>query len=278
MERKPVFLAAALQLRSGADPQTNFRQAEHWIRRAAAAGAALVTTPENTTFLGPPAQKLAIAEPIDGPLHQQFAALARELRIHLLLGSVAERGPDPEHSYNTSLLFGPDGDLLGFYRKIHLFDIDLPGGPRFVESASIAPGSTPVVVPTDLGNIGLSICYDLRFPELYRALVDQGATLLTVPSAFTQKTGRDHWHVLLRARAIENQAFVLAPAQEGRHDDAGLRDSYGHSLIVDPWGTVLAECAEGPGMALSLIDPGRVSATREAMPVRAHRRLGGASS
>ena len=159
------------------------------------------------------------------------------------------------------------------YRKIHLFDIDLPGGPTFRESAHIAPGDDVVAVPTPLGVIGLSICYDLRFPELYRKLVDAGAEILTVPSAFTLQTGKDHWHPLLRARAIECQSWVLAPAQEGRHDDQGLRHSYGHALIADPWGTVVAECGDGEGFCLAEIDLERVRRVRAAIPVEQHRRL-----
>ena len=269
-----MYLCAAVQLRSTDDIVSNFERAEGWIRRAALAGARLVTTPENTTFLGPAASKLRVAEPVDGPLHRRYAALAAELGIFLVVGSVAERAEVADRCYNTSLLFGPEGALWGSYRKLHLFDIDLPDGPRFVESATILPGDEAVVVDTPLGRIGLSICYDLRFPELYRALVARGAEIVTVPSAFTQKTGRDHWHVLLRARAIETQCFVIAPAQEGRHDPAGLRDSYGHSLIIDPWGTVLAECGEGEGVALALVDRARLADVRRAMPVMDHRRFG----
>lgn len=271
-----MYVAACLQLRTGADLPQNLERVEALAERAASTGAALVATPENTTFLGPAAQKVAIAEPIDGRTHQRLAKLARLLRVHLLIGSVAERCELPgleNRTYNTSLLFDPTGALLARYRKLHLFDIDIPGGPTFKESAHIAGGDEVVVVPTPLGVLGLSICYDLRFPELYRKLVDAGAEVLTVPSAFTLHTGRDHWHPLLRARAIECQAYVLAPAQEGRHDDQGIRHSYGHSLIVDPWGTVVAECADGEGFCLAEIDLERVRRVRRAMPVGAHRRV-----
>jgi predicted amidohydrolase len=186
-----------------------------------------------------------------------------------LVGSVAERF-DATHCYNTSLLFSPEGDLLAYYRKIHLFDIDIPGGPRFQESATIRPGAEVVVVPTALGQLGLSICYDLRFPLLTQRLVEKGAEILMVPSAFTLQTGKDHWHPLLRARAIESQCYLMAPAQEGPHDSGGLRHSYGHSLIIDPWGTVLAECGEGPGLCLAEIDLERVRKIRRAIPVRQH--------
>lgn len=268
------FLAACVQLRSTEDVEANLRALEPLVARAARAGAALVATPENTPLLGTPAAKLASAEPAGGPMEQRLAALAAQYGVHLLVGSLGERVPgETARCYNTSLLYGPDGAELARYRKLHLFDIDVPGGPRFMESAHIAPGDGVVVAETVLGRIGLSICYDLRFPELYRALVDRGAEILMVPSAFTDATGKAHWHVLNRARAIECQAWLLAPAQEGRHDRHGDRQSYGHSLIVDPWGVVVAECGEGPGIALAEIDPGRVAAVRAAMPVAGHRRL-----
>lgn len=267
-----MYVAACLQMRTGADLPHNLDRLEALAERAAGTGAVLIATPENTTFLGTAAQKVAIAEPLDGRTHQRLSKLARLLRVHLLIGSVAERCDDTR-CYNTSLLYGPNGALLARYRKIHLFDIDIPGGPAFRESAHIAPGDEVVAVPTPLGVIGLSICYDLRFPELYRKLVDKGAEILTVPSAFTLHTGKDHWHPLLRARAIECQAWVLAPAQEGRHDDAGLRQSYGHALIADPWGTVVGECGDGEGFCLAEIDLERVRRIRRAMPVEEHRRL-----
>lgn len=265
-----MYLAACIQMRSGPDIPANLDRLEALARRAAGTGAALIVTPENTTFLGASGQKLAIAEPLDGRSHRRLAQLARLLRVHLLVGSVAER-LDDTRCYNTSLLYGPKGDLLALYRKLHLFDVEIADGPSFRESAHIAPGSEPVVVATPLGRIGLSICYDLRFPELYRRLADMGAELLTVPSAFTLHTGKDHWHVLLRARAIECQAWVLAPAQEGRHDEG--RHSYGHSLIADPWGTVVAERGEGEGFCVSEIDLDLVRRVRRAMPVASHRRL-----
>lgn len=271
-------LAAVLQLRSTEDVDHNLAQVEALVARAARAGATLVATPENTPYLGPPAGKLATAEPAGGPVERRLAELAARHGVHLLVGSLGERlpGAGPQtRCFNTSILFGPDGEEQARYRKLHLFDIDLPGGPRFQESAHIAAGDEVVVASTPLGALGMTICYDLRFPELYRALVDRGAELIAVPSAFTLQTGKDHWHVLLRARAIETQTFVLAPAQEGRHDAAGARHSYGHALIADPWGVVLAESGEGPGLALAEIDPERVAQVRAALPVREHRRLDG---
>lgn len=272
MQAPTPYLAAVLQLRSTEDVTANLAAVATLVARAAAAGAKLVATPENTPFLGSPAKKLALAQPAGGPVEQELAGMAAKHGVHLLVGSLGE-ACDTTRSYNTSILFGPDGAEIARYRKLHLFDVDIPGGPRFKESASIAPGDRVVVARTPLGVIGLSICYDLRFPELYRALVDQGAELLAVPSAFTFQTGTAHWHTLLRARAIEAQAYVLAPAQEGRHDGDGLRHSYGHALVVDPWGTVVADCPEGPGIGFAEIDLARVAAVRAAMPVAAHRRL-----
>ena len=275
-----MSLAAVVQLNGSSDIERNLAVTERLVRAAAAAGARLVATPEATTYLGPHHRKVHLAEPPLGPTHLRLAALARELEIDLLVGSVAERGPDdgpdgPTRSYNTSLLFGPDGSLRATYRKLHLFDVDLEaaGGVRFLESDRTIAGDDVVVADTQLGTLGLSICYDLRFPELYRQLVDRGATLLAVPAAFTLMTGKDHWDILLRARAIECQAWVLAPAQWGAHDDSGLRRSYGHACIIDPWGTVVAACGDGEGFCLAPIDPVRVQEIRSRMPVRQHRRL-----
>lgn len=274
-----MSLVACIQLNGSSDVARNLSRTEALVRQAARAGAVLVATPEATTFLGPHEQKIALAEPVDGPTHRRLASLAAELGIHLLIGSVAERHPDPElaqtRSFNTSLLFGPEGELLASYRKIHLFDVDLAsqGGVRFAESDRTAAGEEIVVAETPLGRMGLSICFDLRFPELYARQVEKGATILAIPSAFTERTGRDHWHVLLRARAIEAQCYLLAPAQWGPHDDGGLRRSYGHALIVDPWGTVLAECGDGEGYCLAELDPARVAEVRAAIPMRSNRRL-----
>ncbi|MCB9764646.1 MAG: carbon-nitrogen hydrolase family protein [Alphaproteobacteria bacterium] len=267
-------LAACVQLQGSSDVERNLQVTERLVRRAAQAGARLIATPEATTYLGPHDRKIKLAEPVDGPTHRRLADLAAELGIWLLVGSVAERAEgDPARCHNTSLLFDPEGRLAASYRKMHLFDVDIPGGVRFQESATCAPGDTPVVVDTPLGVLGLSICYDLRFPELYRTLVDRGAQLLAVPSAFTLMTGKDHWHALLRARAIETQCYVLAPAQFGAHDDAGLRHSYGHSVIIDPWGVVIGQCSDGEGICLAELDPERVAAVRRAMPLAAHRRI-----
>lgn len=268
-----MYLAAVIQLSCTSDEEANWATARELIERAAGSGARLVTTPENTNFLGPHAEKVQRAEGLDGPTCSRFGDLAARLRIHLLLGSFNERSDDPGRCHNTSVLFGPDGDRIALYRKMHLFDVDVSDRVRFSESATVIPGQETVVPTTELGRIGLSICYDLRFPELYRRLVEEGAEILTVPSAFTLTTGKDHWEVLVRARAIENQCYVLAPAQFGQHDDEGLRESYGHAMIVDPWGHVVAMVSDGPGIGLAEIDLERVRQTRQAMPVESHRRL-----
>ena len=267
------FLAAVVQLNSSSDVEGNWRAARELIERAADAGAVLVATPENTNFLGPHAEKVRRAEGLEGETCRRFSELARELGIHLLLGSFNERGPDEGRCHNTSVLFGPDGGRLAVYRKMHLFDVDVSPEVRFQESATVAPGEEPVVVETGLGTVGLTICYDIRFGELYRRLVELGAEILSVPSAFTLTTGRDHWHTLIRARAIESQCWLLAPAQWGRHDDDGLRESFGHAMIVDPWGHVVAMTPDGPGLGLAEIDLDRVRRVRAAIPVADHRRL-----
>jgi predicted amidohydrolase len=267
------MLAAVVQLTSTADGDRNLDAMEHWVRRAAQHGADFVATPEATNYLGPHADKVRLAEPLDGVCVTRASRLARELKIHLLLGSFNERSEDPQRCYNTSVLIGPDGTTIAIYRKMHLFDVDHSDAVRFFESATCVPGDTPVVGQTAIGRIGLGICYDLRFPELFRWHVEHGAEILCVPSAFTATTGAAHWHALLRARAIETQSYVIAPGQVGRHGDDGLRETYGHSLIVDPWGTIIAEASEGPGIALGDIDLERVRRIRAAMPVHRHRRL-----
>jgi deaminated glutathione amidase len=266
-----MWIAAAAQMTSGPDKAQNVEIATRLVRRAASLGAKLVGLPENFAWMGPEKERDEAAEALDGPILSRMAALARELRITLLAGSIPERGAPGGRFYNASALFGPDGHRLAVYRKIHLFDVEVGDGARYRESESIAPGTEVVTAQTDLGRIGLSVCYDLRFPELYRRLVSEGAILLTVPSAFTLTTGKDHWEVLLRARAIENQAYVLAPAQFGRHTES--RITYGHSMVVDPWGLVIARASEGEGLALGVIDPALQERIRRNLPSLAHRRL-----
>lgn len=265
-----MFLAAVIQMTSTPDPEANWDQARSLIERAAGYGAKLVATPENTNFLGSPAQKVRTAEPIDGRTCLRFGELARRLKIHLLLGSFNEESDEAGRCHNTSVLFGPDGAMIAAYRKIHLFDVDVSDAVRVRESDAVKPGERPVVAETPLGRLGLSVCYDLRFGNLYRRLVKDGAEVLCVPSAFTMTTGRDHWEPLLRARAIETQAYVLAPAQYGLHEGADLRQSYGHAMIVDPWGLVVARASDGPGVALAEIDRDRVARIRRTIPVADH--------
>ncbi len=262
------YLAAVVQVCSSADPEANWAAVEPLVREAVAAGASFISTPENTLFLGSDVEKASRAEPLTGPTCERFSSLADELSVHLLLGSFAERSEDPDRCFNTSVLFGPDGGVISTYRKIHLFDVDVSDDVRFRESDTVRPGSEISVAVTDLGSFGLAVCFDLRFSGLFARLRQAGAELITVPSAFTATTGKDHWHVLLRARAIETQAYVLAPAQTGRHDGSGLRESYGHSLVVDPWGEVLAEVETGIGFAMAEIDLDRVARVRRAIPMR----------
>jgi len=267
-----MTLAAVIQLNSTSDAEANWRQAEELVSRAADCGAQLVATPENTNYLGPHEEKVRRAETLEGKTCSRFSELARELGIHLLLGSFNEKSDEAGRCFNTSVLFGPDGSQLGVYRKVHLFDVDVSAEVRFSESATVKSGAELVTVDTELGTLGLSICYDLRFPGLYQRLRDLGSEILTVPSAFTLTTGKDHWQPLLRARAIENQCYVLAPAQYGKHDDEGLRESFGHAMIVDPWGQIVAMVPDGPGLAWAEIDRARLDEVRRSMPVIDHRR------
>jgi predicted amidohydrolase len=267
----PTVLAAAIQMTSTGDVEGNFETAERLVGLAAARGAQLVGLPENFAFLR--SEGVAVPEPqaLDGPWVRRMADLARRLRLTLLLGSLPEKVEGDTRVANTCVLLGPGGETLAVYRKIHLFDIDLPGLEHLKESRAVRPGDAVVVAGTPAGRIGLSICYDVRFPELYRRLTREGARILAVPSAFTDRTGKDHWEVLLRARAIENLAYVFAPAQVGHHG-AG-RASHGHAMIVDPWGTILDEVAAGEGFALAELDLDRQDRIRRELPALDHRRL-----
>ena len=264
-------LVAAIQMSSSPEKARNLDTAERLVRKAAGLGARLIGLPENFAWMGPEAERSASGESLDGPSLGRMAALARELSVTLLAGSIAETGAPGGRFYNTSVLFGPDGRRLAVYRKIHLFDVDVGDGATYRESDSVAPGTEVVVADTPLGRLGLSICYDVRFPELYRRLSAQGATLLAVPAAFTLMTGKDHWEVLLRARAIENQAYVLAPAQQGHHSEK--RVTYGHAMVVDPWGLVVARASEGEGVAIAELDPSLLQRIRKNLPSLTHRRL-----
>ena len=262
------WTVAAVQLTSTADRERNLDMAERLVRRAAASGAALVALPENFSYLHSEGRPIPYREAINGPLVARLRSLARELRCFLLAGSLPEPVPASTRVYNTSLLIDPRGTLLARYRKIHLFDIDVPGRVSLKESRTIAPGDRPVVVDTPLGRLGLSICYDLRFPELYRWLARAGAEVIFVPAAFTAYTGPFHWLPLLRSRAIENQCWVVAPAQVGRHSRG--RASHGHTVVIDPWGEVVALRRKGAGIVTATIDLDRLAKVRAGLPALRH--------
>jgi predicted amidohydrolase len=265
--------AALVQMCSGDDLAANLKAAEALVREAARRGAELAALPENFAFLRREGQRNPHAQALDGPIVGAVRSWARELGLWILAGSFPEAVPGDERFHNTSVLVSSRGELAAVYRKIHLFDVDLTarGGEAWRESSQVAPGSEVVVADTPFGALGLSVCYDLRFPELYRELSARGAAFLAVPSAFTPQTGKDHWEVLLRARAIENQAFVLAPAQAGRHSPE--RSSHGRSMVVDPWGVVLAQAADRPGVVLADCPLEDMDRVRGALPALRHRRL-----
>ncbi|MFT7626114.1 MAG: putative amidohydrolase [Myxococcota bacterium] len=263
------FLAAVVQLCSTEDIVANVDAAEAQIRKAASLGARLIAIPETFAFLRISART---PEPIIGLDHSiviRMCALAEELGIDLVLGSIPEPSTVADKVHNTSVYIGPDGAIRGTYRKLHLFDIDIPGRVTLKESDHMTPGAEPVVVQGTYAPVGLSICYDLRFPELYRELTMRGAKVLTCPAAFTLHTGKDHWLPLLRARAIENQSWVIAPGQAGFH--GGKRHSYGKSVIIDPWGLPVALASDGVGIAIAEIDLDLQDRVREGLPCAQHR-------
>lgn len=263
---------ALCQMNARDDVDANRRSAAELLEAAAADAADLAALPETWTYMGSARRHREVAEPVPGPTSEWLAELARRHSMWILGGSILER--DGERIFNTSLLFDRAGELVARYRKIHLFDVDLPGQPPLRESFTYSPGGEVVTAATEFGRIGLSICYDLRFPELYRMLVVQGAEIVLIPSAFTFETGKDHWDVLVRARAIENQAFVLAPAQWGTWGPGDQnRRCYGNSLAVDPWGGVLARAPEGVGVTFAELDLEEVRRVRERLPALRHRRL-----
>jgi predicted amidohydrolase len=271
-------VAAVVQLSSQADVPDNLARAGRFIAEAARAGAGIVALPENFAFMGEEDDKRRMAEvlaPPFGPVVSCLARAAREAGVFVVAGGMPERSPDDARPFNTSILVGPTGDLLARYRKLHLFDVDLPDGTKLEESRAATGGDVGelagAVADADGVKIGMTVCYDLRFPELYRALEARGARIVTVPAAFTVPTGKDHWHVLLRARAIENQIFVLAPAQWGKHPRG--RQTYGKSLIVDPWGDVLAQAGEGEGFAIARLDLDYQDRVRAALPSLRHKRI-----
>jgi predicted amidohydrolase len=257
---------ALIQMRSPADPAAALAQAEPLVRQAAAGGAQLIATPEGTNFLQRDRSKMfeVLRAPEDDVCVQGLIALAAELCVWLLIGSALVRRADGGAA-NRSMLVSPEARVTATYDKIHMFDVDLPTGEKARESEAYSPGEKAVVAPTPFGPLGLTICYDMRFPYLYRALAQAGASVITVPAAFTRPTGEAHWEVLLRARAIETGSFVLAPAQGGRHEDG--RGTWGHSLIIGPWGEVLARSDDDePGVIAAMLDLDAAARARQAIP------------
>ncbi|MEZ6010527.1 MAG: carbon-nitrogen hydrolase family protein [Hyphomonas sp.] len=261
-----VIRVACVQMRSGTEVGPNIAAASALIREAGGKGAKFIATPEMTNLLDirPGMARPKIVEQDDVPLHA-FQALAAELGVTLLIGSLAVTLEDDERFANRSFLIGPDGGVIARYDKIHMFDVEVGDGQNYRESRAYRPGETAVLAKAPFGAVGMTICYDLRFPHLYRRLAQAGAEILTIPAAFTRVTGEAHWHVLIRARAIETGCFVIAPAQGGKHEDG--RETFGHSLIVSPWGEVLAEAPGAePGVVLAELDLEAVAKARGRIP------------
>lgn len=274
-----MTLVAVTQMTSNDDIDKNLDAVERNVEAAVARGAELVLVPECFAFMGRESDYFAISEVLPpvgergGPIYARCESMAREHQVEIIFGGFWERGEDRVR--NASLQIRADGSLGAVYRKIHLFDVDLADGTKLCESAMVEAGSETVLAQSAAGPLGMSICYDIRFSGLYRELVDQGAKILTVPAAFTLTTGKDHWEVLLRARAIEQQSYVLASAQVGTHvfmDGSGTRQSWGHAMIIDPWGTVLAQCGAGEGVAIADVDMAEVERVRRQLPSLRHAR------
>lgn len=254
---------------SQADKKANLAKAGELVREAAGAGASLVGLPEFFNFMGPEEDEPVAAEDIPGPSSAFLAELAQETGVWLHGGSILEKTPDPQKPANTSLCFGPDGGLMARYRKVHLFDVAMADGPSILESNHRTPGQELCLWETPMGKIGLSICYDMRFPEMYRIMVLRGAVMFMVPAAYTMFTGRDHWQPVLRARAIENQAYLLAPAQ------IGVKPAFqtnGRALVIDPWGTVIAQAPDCECVVMAELDTGRIEQVRSQVPSLKNRR------
>ncbi len=264
---------AIVQVCSTDDLSLNLAHAEKGVQEAVERGASFVALPENFAYMRREGGRFPCAQEPDGEIIRALSEWSGRHRIWLLGGTLPEAIPGDDRVYNTSLMFAPDGREVARYRKIHLFDVGL--GPdeldNYRESTHFAPGEDLVLAPTSFGDVGMSICYDLRFPELYRALTLRGARWLVVPSAFTRETGKDHWEVLLRARAIESQAYVLAPAQCGQHSPD--RSSHGRSLIIDPWGLVIAQAGDAPSVLVADCPMEEIDRVRKAIPALSHRRL-----
>ncbi len=266
-----TFKAAMIQMRSGLKPGANIDAAVRMIGEAKSAGADYVLTPEMTNILAAKREQLfaaVVEEEADASL-ATLRELARKLGIYIHIGSLAIK-ISPDRAANRSFLIDPKGDIAARYDKIHMFDVDLAGGESYRESRNYRPGELAVLADLPWGRLGLTVCYDLRFPALYRALAEAGATMLAIPSAFTKQTGEAHWHVLIRTRAIENGCFVFAAAQGGKHENG--RETFGHSLIVDPWGRIIAEGGTEPGVVMAEIDPAEVANARARIPSLQHGR------
>jgi predicted amidohydrolase len=261
---------AVAQMNSGADKEANISSALALVDRAAAAGARLVALPEVWAYLGPDEGNRPSAESIPGPITAHLAQRARRHGMYIHGGSILEAESGNPGMYNTAFVIDPNGELIATYRKLHMFDVDLAGNESYRESATVTPGDEIVVTEIDGLPVGLATCYDLRFPELFRILALRGAKAIILPAAFTMTTGKDHWETLIRARAIENQVYMIAPAQWGIHPPGSW--CYGRSMIVDPWGTVIATAADGVGVASAEIHPSRVEAVRRQVPSLANRR------
>ena len=267
----PEIQVAAIQLNANGSRQQNVDKAVQMVEQAAVAGAKLIVLPELFNGYGDLAPVIEQAEPLPGPTSERLRQCAVQHGVWLVGGSICEQSNQPSRGYNTSLLFGPDGSELARYRKIHLFDANVPGNASVCESQHMLPGDEVVTIPTDLATFGLAICYDLRFPELFRQLSSRGMEVLLFPSAFTLATGKDHWHVLLRARAIENQCYIVAANQCGKHTER--LSSFGHSLIIDPWGRIVAEADDEETIIYARLDGIRLNSVREVLPALRNRRL-----
>ena len=271
MSATATFRAALVAMRSGVSPAANLDAAVALIKEAAGAGADYAQTPEVTNVMDVRRERLldtVVAEEKDASL-AGFRELARQLGIYVHIGSLAVK-VSPERAGNRSFLIDRDGEIVAHYTKIHMFDVDLANGESYRESRTFRPGEIAVAADLPWGRLGLTICYDLRFPALYRALAEAGASFLAIPSAFTRQTGEAHWHVLIRARAIENGCFILAAAQGGLHENK--RETFGHSLIVDPWGRILAEGGTEPAIVMATVDPAEVARARARIPSLQHGR------
>jgi deaminated glutathione amidase len=266
-----TFKAAMIQMRSGLKPGANIDNVVRMVGEAKSAGANYVLTPEMTNTLAAKREQLfaAVVEEESDASLAALRELARKLGIYIHIGSLAIK-ISPDRAANRSFLVDPKGDIIARYDKIHMFDVDLADGESYRESRNYRPGELAVLADLPWGRLGLTVCYDLRFPALYRALAEAGATMLAIPSAFTKQTGEAHWHVLIRSRAIENGCFVFAAAQGGRHENG--RDTYGHSLIVDPWGRIIGEGDTEPGVVMAEIDPAQVASARARIPSLQHGR------